>query len=151
MVPDVNGIPYIVSLTGTDSIQHLLEQSDTVTNTLEKISGIASVFRFSNIKENFYIDLDVRYQTPDVINQLKSLRVSFPIGEATMDAKRTSVAGSASIERLDELRDTNIIIREGTAVRSVRLSDIARLYSAVDYGNSIHRTGIRSENGTLDV
>ena len=78
-VPDVNGTPYIISLTSNESLQSLIGQSSVITEALEQVNGVGTVFTLSKISENFYIDLDPRSQTPDILNKLKSLRVAFPI------------------------------------------------------------------------
>lgn len=137
-VPDVNGTPYLLSLTGGASIYELLKMSSTVIDEISAVDGVASVEVFSSAKNNFYIDLEPRNATPDTIARIRSLKTGFPIGEATFVQGRTSIAGASQISSLTDL--------ENSFVRSV-----GRMYEAVDYGNSIHRTAYRGTDGTFSV
>lgn len=139
--PDISGPTYIIAVTGNKSLVELDELSKPLKDKLLAIEDIKSVKLLSGIKQQILIELSPAYQNPDVINQITSSDVEFPLGQAIINGQLTTITGKRQVKNIEDLRALPIRIGEKT----VKLADIAKVGIGVDYGGQIHWVGYTDE------
>ncbi len=151
IIPETGGAPYFVAITGQADLVELRKQADILKEKLVAIKGVKSFSNISGAKEKIYIELGPQYQTPEVINQIKSSNIGFPIGESNLDGKRIPVVAKSDITSLEALRNVKINISTPES-KQVALSDIASVYLGVDYGGKVHRVGyLNAEQNKFNI
>ncbi|MFH1769755.1 MAG: efflux RND transporter permease subunit [Parcubacteria group bacterium] len=142
-VPEIGGSTFIIAVTGSIYIGDLLEESRVIEDELISLDGVQSVELMSDIDRKIYIDLDLRYQTLDVVDQIKAANISFPLGQTLIDGMQVSLAGKSEVNSIEDIRNIPIVINSpfGTVVK--KLNDIASIYESLDYNNQIHRVGFQ--------
>ncbi len=146
VLPEISGAPYIVALTSEEPLLELLKQARVFEESLTGIDGVKSFSRISNITQTIYIDIAPQFQSPDITNQITSANISFPLGQAVIDGAVTPIAGSKSLNSVDDLRAILISLpgNPQSPAQKVRLDTIANVYEGIDYGNQIHWLGYKN-------
>ncbi|MCC7356291.1 MAG: efflux RND transporter permease subunit [Candidatus Doudnabacteria bacterium] len=142
-VPDFAGPTYIVAVSGGASLNDLESSSETLKDKLLAVEDVKSVELLSGIKQNIYIDIAPQYQLPDVISQITSSDVEFPLGQAIINGQLTTITGKRQVKSIDDLRALPISLNG----QVFKLADIASVNAGVDYGGQIHWIGYTKEDG----
>lgn len=142
-IPEFEGPSYLVALTGEFSIKELLDFNNVFEKELVDIDGVSGTNLVSNVKESIYIDVDPRFNSPDLINQIKNANINFPLGDFVIDGESTAVSGNNKVSTLEDIQNIPISLDN----RVFKLKDIANVYSQLNYGNQIHRVGYHLDNG----
>ncbi len=146
-IPEVNQAPYVVAVTGDKSVSELLSLADPLKTELSSLKGVQSVELFSGLAQNIYIDIEPQYLSQEVISQIQSANVSFPLGQAVINGNNTPIAGSALVKSIEDIKSIPVTV----GGRTVKLDDIANVYEAVDFKGTIHRIGYRDKEGDQTV
>ncbi len=142
-VPETGTAPFFLSVSGGTDLLTLRKDSENLKNKILEIKGVKSFTEISGIEENIYIDLPPQYQLPQILEQIRSANIGFPLGEATVDGKKIPVVGKAGLANLDDVRAIKIVVPPvgSQPAKQVALSDIAQVYLGVDYADKVHRVG----------
>jgi multidrug efflux pump subunit AcrB len=146
-IPEFNNAPYVVAVTGNKSLTDLLNLSGPLKEELTALKGVQSVELFSNLAQNIYIDIEPQFMSPEVVAQIQSANIAFPLGQAVINGNNTPIAGSALVKSIEDIKAIPITV----AGNSVKLDDIANIYEAVDFKNTIHRVGYRDKEGDQTI
>ncbi len=142
ILPEISTAPFYIAVSGGTDLLSLREQSEILKTELDTIKAVSSITEISGIEDNIYIELGPQFQSPQIIDQIRSANIGFPLGETTIDGKRVPVVAKSSISNLEDIRAIRINLPDGT---SVQLADIASVYLGVDYGDKVHRVGFYFE------
>lgn len=142
-VPETGSAPFFVAVSGPKSLLDLNTQTDFIKEKLLAIDGIKSFTDISGVEEKIFIELPPQFQFPDVIAQLTAANIGFPLGESVIDGKKIPISGEASLKSLEDVRNipVNLPATPEIPARTVKLADIASVYSALDTGKGVHRVG----------
>ncbi len=113
-IPDTGGAPFYIAVTGGADLLELRREALLLEERLLSIDGVKSFTEISGIDEKIYIELGPQYQNPQIIDQIKSANVGFPLGETTIDGKLVPVAAKSSITSLDDIRAIQITLPDNT-------------------------------------
>ncbi len=141
MVPEAGAPTYIIAVTGNYSIQQLLEFEE-FKDDLMGVDEVSEIKLLNNLDESIYIEIEPQFNTPDVINQIKSANISFPLGEISVDGDKVSISGQSSTETLEDFSDLPIFV--GNEI--FKLKDISNIYQQLSYNGQIHRVGYHLDN-----
>lgn len=142
-VPETGQAPFIVAVSGPKSLLELKDQSETIKQKLLAIKGVKSFTDISGVNQKIFVDLPPQYQLPEIIAQLNAANVGFPLGQSTIDGKNIPVSGEASLKNLEDVRNipVNVPAVGELPARTVKLADIASVYTSLDLGPDVHRVG----------
>lgn len=138
IVPETGSAPFYIATSGGTDLLSLRKESEVLKTNLLAIEGVKSFTEVSGIEEKIYIDLPPQYQIPQILDQIRSANISFPLGQASIDGKLIPVVGSGSLKSLEDVRAIRIVMPDAS---QVALADIAQVYRGVDYANKVHRVG----------
>ncbi len=144
IVPDISGAPFYIAVSGATDLTELGKQAQVLEEKLLALKGVKSFNDISGVTEQIYIELAPQYQTPQVIEQIKSANVGFPLGESVIDGKRIPITGQSGVLTLEDVRNISVTVSDFAVeggVKTVKLADIASVYLGIDYDNQIHRVG----------
>ncbi len=145
-VPEVGGAPFILAVSGNIAIDSLLQKAEALKEDIVSINGIKNIELISSLDTKLYIELESQYQTPDIQNQIKSATIAFPLGQTSINGSQISIAGTVSVDVVDDLKTLPITINNGTVVE---LQNIALVYTSLEFGDQVHRVGFRDENNNF--
>lgn len=147
-VPETGGAPFIVAVSGPKSLLDLKVQAKELEEKLLAVDGVKSFTDVSGVSEKIYIELPPQYQWPEVIQQIQTANIGFPLGQSVIDGKEIPVSGEATLKNLEDVRALSIILptgEPGQPPRTVKLADIASVYIGFDDGGKVHRVGYLDE------
>ena len=143
-VPDTAGAPYILGVTGTGSLRDLARNAEALKAKLATIPEVKAVELVSPVTQVVYVDIDPKAGAMDLAAQLGGGIASFPLGQVTLNGKKTSLSSEAVINSVEDLREYPVSLPGlgGT----VPLKRIANVYQGTDYGGQIHWLGYKKGN-----
>lgn len=149
VVPDTGGAPFFIAVSGGSSLLNLEAQSKSLEEKVLSIDGVKTFSGLNGVKEKIYIDVKPEFVSPQVIEQITSANISFPLGESVINGKVIQVAGASAIGDIDDIKNITINL-PGRA--SKKLSDIAIVYVGTDNGTTVHRVGyLESAENTFKI
>jgi len=142
MVPEAGAPAYIIAVTGEYSIQELMDMRE-FEDEFKEIEEFKSFNMLNNLKQVIYIDIDPRFNTPDLSTQITSADISFPLGDIAVDGSKYTIAGQSSLDDIESLKNLPVSVNG----KVFKLKDIAEIYVKMEYGGQIHRVGYHMDNG----
>ena len=142
---DISGAPlayYAVSTTSMTEEQLSWFVDDTVSKRLLSIPGVARINREGGVSRELRVDLDpVRMQSygitaSEVNQQLRQVNLDATGGRAEVGGSEQAIRVLGSARTAAALGQTRLTLLDG---RTVRLSDIARVYDGVEEIRNISR------------
>lgn len=137
-VPETGSAPFYIAVSGGTDLLSLRKEAEVLKTQLLAVDGVKSFSEISGIEEKIYIDLPPQYQVPQILEQIKTANIGFPLGQASIDGKLVPVVGASGVKSLEDVRAIRITTPDG---KQVALADIAQVYLGVDYANKVHRVG----------
>ncbi len=142
MVPEMGAFAYVLAVTGEYSIQELME-FDSFKDEFTEIEEFKGFKMLNNLGQVIYIDIDPKFNAPDLTTQITSADLSFPLGDISVDGSKYTIAGQSSLDNIEDLRNLSVSVNG----QVFKLKDIADIYIKMDYGGQVHRVGYHMDNG----
>lgn len=142
MVPEMGAFAYVLAVTGEYSIQELME-FDSFKDEFTEIEEFKGFKMLNNLRQVIYIDIDPKFNAPDLTTQITSADLSFPLGDISVDGSKYTIAGQSSLDNIEDLRNLPVSING----KIFKLKDIADVYIKMEYGGQVHRVGYHMDNG----
>ncbi len=150
-VPKVNsfdtfGPSYTLGITGDGSINDLRKQASVVANELSSVSGVKSAKLAIDRAER----VNVAFRTSDMTRNnvalttlngvIASANVNFPVGNLTIDNKKSAVTSVGSFSSLDDIR--NLVVASNAISRApILVKDVATVSINLSEESAIERFG----------
>jgi multidrug efflux pump subunit AcrB len=143
IVPETGSAPFVIAVTGNKNLQDLLDAGTPLKDEISLVKGTKSVELLSDVKQNIYIDLSPQYSTAEIINQLKTANIDFPLGQIVVSGNNVPVSGAALAKNTEDLKNLPVVVNG----QSVKLGSIADIYEGIDYKGKVHRIGYLDTKG----
>lgn len=141
-----------ISVAGPYSIFALTQLAEDIKDSVESVQGVESVEVFGGLKQEIQIVLnpvkmlELKISQNDILNALKGVNVSIPVGEADLNGVRYTLRVDESLSSITAVENTLIRSPSGT---QVLLKDVARVLDTSEPVVSFNQTYV--QDGTNET